>query len=171
MRIYLIGFKNCGKTTTGKKLANKLNLQFLDLDDLIEQNDGRTVPEIYSNDGEEIFRNKEKSALHQTIEMDDIVVATGGGAPRFYNNMELMKQNGITVYLRLDEDTLVGRLKVAAQNRPIVKGKTKEQIREYVKDLFTNHEHIYMNAEYVVDSKNLTPDELVAQIIKKYQDS
>lgn len=168
MRIYLIGLKNSGKTTTGKKLARKLNLEFADLDELIEQFDGRPVTEIYSNDGEEAFRVKEQEALKHTLTLENVVVATGGGAPRFYNNMDFMKENGITIYLRLDEDTLVGRLKVAAKNRPVVKGKTPEEIRQYVRDILENHEHIYMGANIVVDSKSLLPDDLVAKILTLY---
>lgn len=168
MRIYLIGFKNSGKTTAGKKLAKKLSLDFLDLDELIERNDGRTVPELYSQDGEEVFREKERVALHQTARMEDVVVSTGGGVPRFFDNMDFMKKQGTTIYLKLDEETLVGRLKVAAKNRPVLKGKTPEQVREYVQDLLNNHEHHYLRANLIVDAKNLAPDDLVARVLLNY---
>jgi shikimate kinase len=169
VKIYLIGLKNSGKTTTGKKLARKLNLQFVDLDTLIEENDGRTVPEIFVQDGEDIFRKKEQEALQQTAILKDTVISTGGGVPRFFDNMEFMKKNGTTVYLQLDEDTLVGRLKVAAQNRPIVKGKSAEEIREYVNNLLTQYEHHYLRADYIVDAKNMSPDEIVARVLKNYE--
>lgn len=168
MRIYLIGLKNSGKTTTGKKLARKLNLEFIDLDELIEDINGRPVTEIFSEDGEDVFREREREALMKTASMEQVVVATGGGAPRFFDNMEFMNSQGITVYLRLDEDTLVGRLKYAAKDRPVVKGKTPEEIRLYVQNILTNHEHIYMQANFVVDSKNLAPDDLVARILTNY---
>ena len=168
MKIYLIGLKNSGKTTTGKKLAGKLSMEFIDLDTLIEENDGRTVPEIYSEDGEELFRKKEQKALHQTLSMNNVVISTGGGVPRFFDNMELMKNNGTVVYLKLDEDTLVGRLKVAAQNRPIVKGKSPQEIRNYVRELLSNSEHFYLKADFVVDAKNLAPDEIVSRVLKNY---
>lgn len=168
MRIYLIGFKNSGKTTAGKKLAKKLDLEFLDLDELIEQNDGRTVPEIYSQDGEDVFREKERLALHQSGQMNNVVISTGGGVPRFYNNMDYMKEKGTTIYLKLDEETLVGRLRVAAKSRPILKGKTPEQVRDYVHDLLTNHEHQYLKADLIVDAKNLAPDDLVARVLLNY---
>lgn len=168
MRIYLIGLKNSGKTTTGKKLANKLKLKFLDLDELIQQRDGRHVTEIFSQDGEATFREKEQNALHITSELKDTVIATGGGAPRFFDNMEFMNANGVTIYLRLDEGTLVGRLKSAAKDRPVVKGKNPEEIRQYVKDILENHEHLYLQAKYVVDAKRLAPDDLVARILCNY---
>ncbi len=168
MRIYLIGLKNCGKTTTGKKLAKKLSLDFIDLDELIEKNDGRSVPEIFSNDGEEAFRKKEQEALHQTGKMDQLVISTGGGVPRFFDNMDFMNNQGTTIYLKLDENTLVGRLKQAAKDRPILKGKSSEEIREYVNNLLTNYEHFYLKANYVVDAKNLAPEDLVARILKNY---
>ncbi len=168
MRIYLIGLKNCGKTTTGKKLAKKLSLDFIDLDELIEKNDGRSVPEIFSTDGEEVFRKKEQEALHQTANMDQVVISTGGGVPRFFDNMEFMNRQGTTVYLKLDENTLVGRLKQAAKDRPIVKGKSPEEIREYVNNLLTKFEHFYLQADYVVDAKNMAPEDLVAHILQNY---
>lgn len=168
MKIYLIGLKNSGKTTTGKRLANKLNLNFIDLDQLIEKINGRSVTEIFSQDGEPVFREKEREALLETSKMDNVVIATGGGVPRFYDNMDFMNKNGITVYLKLDEDTLVGRLKVAAKDRPVMKGKTTEQIRDYVQNILQHHEHIYLRANYVVDSKNLTPGDLATKISMNY---
>ena len=168
MKIFLLGFKNSGKTTAGKKLAKKLNLEFLDLDELIERNDGRSVPEIYSQDGETVFRKKEQEALLQTAKMDNQVISTGGGVPRFFQNMDFMIENGTTIYLKLDEDTLVGRLKVAAKSRPILKGKNAEEIREYVQDLINNHEHHYLRAHYIIDAKNLAPDDLVARALLLY---
>ncbi|HBH47158.1 MAG TPA: shikimate kinase [Bacteroidales bacterium] len=168
MKVYLIGFKNSGKTTAGRKLARKLKLNFLDLDDLIEKNDGRTVPEIFSQDGEDVFREKERSALQQTAGMDKVVISTGGGVPRFFNNMDFMLENGTTVYLKLDEDTLVGRLRIAAQNRPILKGKSPEEIRSYVQDLLRDYEHYYLRAKYVVDAKNLAPEEIVSRVLENY---
>lgn len=168
MRVYLIGFKNSGKTTAGKKLAKKLDCNFVDLDELIERNDGRTVPEIFTEDGEELFRDKERVALQQTARIDNIVVSTGGGVPRFFDNMDFMKEHGTTIYLKLDEETLVGRLKVAAKTRPILKGKTPEQVREYVQDLLNNHEHHYLKADLIVDAKNLAPDDLVARVMLNY---
>lgn len=168
MRIYLIGFKNSGKTTTGKKLAASLGYQFLDLDELIERNDGRSVPEIYKQDGEPQFRIKEQQALHQTQLLENTVISTGGGVPRFFDNMEWMLKTGTVVYLKLDEGTLYGRLKQASESRPILQEKTPEQLREYVRELLTNYEHQYLKAHFVVDAKNLAPDDLVCRILKKY---
>lgn len=168
MRIYLVGFKNSGKTTTGERLARKLGFDFVDLDGLIEKNDGRTVPEIFTQDGEDEFRRKEQEALHQTGQMENIVVATGGGVPRFFDNMSFMKREGVTIYLQLDKDTLIGRLKEAAKDRPIVKGKTTAQIREYVNDLYSKYEHLYLQSSYVVNSRDILPNDLVNKIIRNY---
>lgn len=165
MKIYLIGYKNSGKSTTGRKLAKKLGLTFVDLDELIEKFDGRTVPEIFSQDGEDAFRIKEQQALHQTESLDQAVISTGGGVPRFFDNMQFMNRGGITIYLKLDEETLVGRLKNATRSRPIVQGKTTEELHEYVHNLLKNFEHYYLSAHYVVDAKNTAPEELIARIL------
>ena len=81
MKIYLIGLPSSGKTTLGKSLANSLNSQFIDMDELIEKKDGRSIPEIFKNDGEDFFREVEKSVLKDLLGgSDNVVISTGGGA-------------------------------------------------------------------------------------------
>ncbi|MFO7656755.1 MAG: shikimate kinase [Bacteroidales bacterium] len=161
MRYFIIGFKSAGKTTIGKKLAGNLAMGFIDLDEYIERTTGRSVPEIFTSEGEAMFRKIEWKALKNVVNEDNIVVSTGGGVPCHCDNMKLMEQSGEVIYLRLDNDTLVSRLEKATADRPIVKGKTREELYRYVLELREKCEHNYLRAKYVVESKNLKINDLV----------
>jgi shikimate kinase len=167
VRYFIIGYKSSGKTTIGKKLAVRLNLKFIDLDDVIEKRSGRTIPELYIQEGDIGFRVKEWEALKEIIEEDNLVVSTGGGAPCHCDNMNLMEKFGEVIYLNLDNDTLVSRLKDATKNRPIVLNKTDEQLRQYVDELRDRCEHHYKRAKYIIDGKNLTVDTIIKVLNKK----
>lgn len=166
-RIYLIGYKSCGKSTTGRKLAQKLGFSFLDLDTFLEEKYMRSVPDIFVHDGEPEFRKKERLALEEVSDFDNVVISTGGGVPRFNNNTQLMLGTGVVVYLRLDTETMVGRLKVAAKDRPIVKGKTAQELREYVQNQRDDYEHFYTQANIIIDVKKLSTDAIVKEILDK----
>jgi len=126
-KIYLIGFMGSGKSTTGKKLASGLGWSFVDLDKKIEEETGRKIPEIFSKQGEEYFREVERRVLRAMESLSEVVISTGGGAPCYHDNMEHMLGNGITIYLKLTPVQLKQRLAVSKGERPLikdVKGKT-----------------------------------------------
>lgn len=164
MRYFIIGFKNSGKTTFGRSLALKLKLDFLDLDEYIERREKSTIPELYSRQGEEAFRRLEWKALKEVIENNHIVISTGGGAPCNCDNMSLMEKYGHVIYLKVSNETLIGRLKHAVKDRPIVLGKTEEELRQYVADLRKRCEHHYIRAEYIVDGENPDLDAIVKML-------
>ena len=167
MRYFIIGFKSSGKTTTGRKLARKLGMAFIDLDDHIEQMTGRSVPEIFSTEGETEFRNLEWKALKDVVKRDNIIVSTGGGVPCHCDNMNLMEKYGEIIYLRLNNDTLVSRLEKATSDRPIVKNKTRGELYQYIVDLKNECEHHYMRARYIIDGENLKIDKLIETLNRK----
>jgi len=102
MRIYLIGYMGSGKSTLGKKLAKHARLQFIDMDHYIEKRNCKTVPQIFAEEGEAEFRKKERNALEELSAFSDVVIATGGGAPCFFDNVDLMNRTGKTIYLNID---------------------------------------------------------------------
>jgi shikimate kinase len=155
VRYFIIGFKNSGKTTLGRKLARMLNMDFIDLDEYIEENEGRSIPEIYTSVGDETFRTLEWKSLKELVKKDNIVVSTGGGVPCHCNNMNLMEKYGEVIYLNVRDETLVNRLKRAVHDRPIVKGKTEQELRTYIADLRSRCEHHYKRAKYIVDGENI----------------
>src|SRR5690554_4257405 len=106
-RIFIIGYMGSGKTTVGKKLAKSLSLSFIDLDAFIESKYRKTIAEIFAEKGEDGFRKIESKALSEVALIEDVVISTGGGAPCFYNNMELMNKTGTTVIYKQNRKNLL----------------------------------------------------------------
>ncbi len=156
MRIFLIGFMGSGKTSIGEKIAKKLNLQFIDIDDVIEKEQGLQISDIFAKKGEDYFRSLEKNALNRIIEKENVVIATGGGTPCFFDNMELMNKNGITVYLKLPAVDLFNRLENSQTDRPLLKGLNKEKLLAKIVELLNKREKFYMQAQHTIDG--IDPD-------------
>jgi shikimate kinase len=161
VRLFIIGYKSSGKTTIGKKLAQRLNMEFIDLDHFIEERERKTIPDLYTEIGDTDFRRLEWAALKEIIKKDNIIVSTGGGAPCHCDNMKLMEKYGDVLYIHLDNDTLVSRLKNATKDRPIVLNKTDEELREYINDLRNRCEHHYTRAKFIVEGKGLTVERIL----------
>ena len=151
MRVFLIGFMGSGKSTLGFPLARRLGLRFVDLDRHIEQSEGQTIPDIFAAEGEQSFREMENRHLREYIEAnDDFVMSTGGGTPCFNDNIDLMNSTGRTVYLKLEPEMLAARLKNSKTVRPLVAGKTSEELLEYIKTTLADREKYYDRASVVI---------------------
>lgn len=151
-----------GKTSLGKKLANKLKLQFLDLDQLVEEQERCTVTEIFDNKGEDYFRALETAVLKDSILTNtDFVLSLGGGTPCFNNNMELINQAGKSIYLKYNAGILTSRLLLAKQERPLIAGKNKEELKQFVVELLTQREPFYNQCQLIVEGNNITTDTIV----------
>jgi len=166
MRYFIIGFKNSGKTTFGRRLADRLGMKFIDLDEYIEARKQKSIPELYSLLGEEKFRHTEWKALKKVVQNDNVVIATGGGAPCNCDNMNLMEKYGEVIYLKVSNETLVNRLKTAAKDRPIVLGKSEEELRMYIADLKRRCEFHYLRASYILDGDKADVEEIAGKIGK-----
>ena len=103
----------CGKTTIGKKIANKIGYGFVDMDVLFEEKYKITISAFFEKYGQDAFRILEQKLLHTTASMDNMVIATGGGTPCFGDNMEWINANGLSIYLKTNEGFIVDRLKKA----------------------------------------------------------
>lgn len=168
MRIFLIGFMASGKSSAGKRLANKIGLPFVDLDDYIEEKYNTTIRLLIYDKGMDKFREIEKECLESLInEHEDILISTGGGTPCFYDNIKLMNKSGITIYLEVDIPTLVERLMYAKKDRPLIWGKSREDLAVYAKELLERRQEDYNKAKYKVNGKNLKIDSLVDLINMK----
>ena len=148
----------------GRKLAERLNLRFIDLDEVIERREKKTIPQLYTELGDEGFRIREWKALKEVVKSDNVVVALGGGAPCNCDNMNLIEKYGEVIYIRLDDDTLVDRLKSATNDRPIVLNKSEDELRFYIRDIRNRCEHHYLRAKYVIDGEDLTVGKLIGTI-------
>ncbi len=165
-KFFLTGYMGSGKSTVGEKLAAKLKYDFIDLDKLIENDYKQSIPEIFATKGEKEFRAMEHNTLKRVIEKNNVVVACGGGTPCYYDNMELMSNNGVTVYIKMSVDALVDRLTNAKEKRPLIENKTPADLRSFIKRQLEKREDIYHKAQYTVKGKDLNVDEL-ALFVKK----
>lgn len=158
MRIYLVGYMGCGKSTLGLNLAKSLGLSFIDLDKYIEERNCRTVPQLFEELGESGFRNKERQALEEVSQFSDVVIATGGGAPCFFDNMELMNATGITLFMDIDPAILAERLLKSKTDRPLIRGKNREQLVHFITETLQKRVPFYSKAQIRITR----PDEAVA---------
>lgn len=165
MRIYLIGYMGSGKSTVGKGLAKRLKLSFIDMDDFIEERNFRSVPQIFAEDGEDGFRKIEQKALHELSEFDDVIIATGGGAPCFFDNLEVMNNTGLTIYLDGSPRILAERLKNSKTERPLIRGKSFPELLEFIAETLTKREQWYKQAQKVISfDHDLSTEEVLGML-------
>lgn len=166
--IFLIGYMGSGKTTLAKKLASKLELPFIDTDDEIVKEIGMSITEYFQLHGEEKFRELERKQLLKTAQQNAIV-STGGGSPCFFDNMQWMNENGISVYLQMSPKSLFDRLSQSKLNkRPILIGKTEEELFNFITEKLTEREPFYQQAHLIIDHINTPIDDLII-LLKKNQ--
>lgn len=163
-RIFLIGFMGSGKTTVGSKLARIMGYEFVDMDQIIEETSGMTVPGIFQELGEEVFRKWENDILLELCQREKVVVATGGGAPCHGTMMSTMNQFGITVYIKLEPSGLKDRLTKSKTDRPLIRGKSEEELLLFITSLLETREAFYNQATYIVEGKNLDPEMLAGHL-------
>jgi len=151
MNLYLVGYMGTGKTTAGKLLAEKLNRPFTDVDEFIESRYHKTIATIFEEKGEAGFREIEHHVLQEISRFENTVVSTGGGLPCFFNNMDLMNQTGITVYLKTNVTDLFSRLNSGKQKRPLIKEKNPEELRAFIETNLKEREFFYNQAALIFD--------------------
>lgn len=155
-RVFLIGYMGVGKTTIGKLLSKELGVQFIDLDKSIESRYRKTIQEIFAEKGEEKFRSIERDMLREIAAFEDVLIATGGGTPCFYDNMDVMNQQGITIYLKASVSQLVSRLVASKNVRPIIQGKSPKELQSFVKTHLAKREKYYTKAKLTCPTEQLT---------------
>lgn len=163
-RIFLIGYMGAGKTTVGKMLSRQLGLSFIDLDHYIEGRYHKTVAQIFVEKGEEAFRNIERKMLHEVAEFEDVLVATGGGVPCFFDNMEFMNGAGTTVYLKVSVEELAKRLEAAKTVRPVLGGRSGKELRKFIAESLEKREPFYSKASIVFDAEKMLDNRDVRRI-------
>ena len=151
VRVILIGYMGAGKTTVGKALAADLGLTFYDLDWYITMRYHRSVPEIFAERGEEGFRDLERRMLHEVAEFENVVVSCGGGTPCFFDNMEYMNTLADTIYLKATPEVLAKHLKMGKGKRPLIEGKSPEELEAYIHESLHAREPYYSQAKYTID--------------------
>ena len=162
--IYIIGFMGSGKSTAGRKLAASMGWPFLDLDRKIEEVALKTIPRIFSEDGEEHFRKIESEVLRKLDNTKKTVVSTGGGTPCHGDNMDFMLKTGVTVYLKMTPGQLAKRLLDSSGERPLLKNVPDESLPGFIEEKLAHREKWYSKAEIIVDGLSLNI-ELLGSIV------
>jgi shikimate kinase len=153
---FLVGFMGCGKSYWGKIWAEAYGLSFYETDELVEAATGKTIAEIFEADGEMYFREKESAILKALTEKSNCIVSTGGGAPCFFNNMGLMKDNGTTIYLKAPPQLLAQRLVTEKAKRPLIKSIPDNELESFIAERLAARIPYYEMATVVLDAAELT---------------
>ncbi|WP_318310204.1 shikimate kinase [Flagellimonas crocea] len=166
MKIVLVGYMASGKSTVGQLLASQLGIKFIDLDEYIEQNQKKSIKNIFSEKGEIYFRKLECQMLKEVLDKDaSIVLSTGGGTPCYGNNMEtIVEESDHSIYLNLTIPKLVDRISREKESRPLVKNISDEELPEFIgKHLFERRPY-YMQAKHILDCDGLDAQTIVAKV-------
>ncbi len=151
--IFLIGMPSSGKSTLGRQLAKRLGYQFIDMDELIVNQELSTIAEIFKYKGEDYFRKVESKILRGIKPNQKLLVATGGGVPCFFDNIDFIKANGTSIFLNVQPEDLLKRIqKSEGNNRPLIdKKKTNEVLLNELRERHENRLKFYEQADIQID--------------------
>jgi shikimate kinase len=166
MKIYLIGLPGCGKSTLGRQLSRKLNFPFIDLDTAIEQREGKAVKEIFKQKGEEYFRKIESETLKRISEgLPDFIMATGGGAPVFFDNMEFMNSFGQTIFLDVPPRVITERILMAdKEERPLLAKLDPDELKDQIEFLRSQRIRFYNQAMLKISADAVMAEDVIGKL-------
>ena len=160
--VFITGFMAAGKTVVGTELARRLGWTFIDLDQEIEAQSGRSIPELFA-EGEDHFRAKEREALEALLPCDRCVVALGGGALTWRDNLEVVRNSGLLAYLEVDEEVLFERLEAGEVERPLLEERQGEDLQQHIGRLLDARRRYYEAATITVRGDREKSIETVAE--------
>lgn len=161
--IVFTGFMGAGKSSVGRKLAERLGMSVVDTDELIERSAGMRISEIFAKFGEQRFRELEKKAVAEASKLENHVIITGGGVVLKEENMKNLRRNGVIVYLHARPGVIYSRIKHES-HRPLLQ--VKEPMKK-IKELLEYRAPYYANNDFMVDTSELTVEQVVEEILKR----
>ena len=170
IRIFLIGYMGAGKTTLGKAFAREMGLTFVDLDWYIEERFHKSIRQLFTERGEDGFRELEKRMLHEVAEFENVVLSTGGGTPCFFDNVEYMNTMGESIFLDVDIQVLFRRLKVAKQQRPLLAQKNDEELMAFITENLQKRLPFYTKAKHVFNGELLENRYQIQQSVERLKE-
>jgi len=166
-KIYLTGFMASGKSIYGRELANLMSLKFIDLDNIIEEQENNSISDIFKNKGIDYFRDAEHKALLSTENEKNTVIATGGGTPVYFNHIRFMQETGFIVFLNTPLDIIFDRVENRNEKRPLLENYKGEMLKIFIAQLYKTRIEFYRQADLVINPMHITPAELVEYLKKK----
>lgn len=166
MPIFLIGYMYSGKTTVGRLLATRLGLPFYDLDLAIEEKYHTTISILFERYGETAFRKIEQQMLHSMSQKGDAIIATGGGTPCFFDNMDYILNHGHSIYLKLSVEEILQRESSSHRRRPLLAGLTHEEMAAKINSQLSERETFYQQAELTFPAYDPDIESIVKAIEK-----
>ena len=169
MILFLVGYAGSGKSSLAKRLSRKLGIKQLDTDKLVEEREGASVADIFFYQGEEYFRCAERDVVEELVNSKyEGIIATGGGLPTWSDNMERMNEWGYTIYLRRSPEQILSRLSdYGREKRPMFRGKSDEELLNFMHEHLAQREPYYAQAKMVVDCDTMSDDDVVSYIADK----
>lgn len=164
MRIYLVGYMGAGKSTTAKRLAKRLGVESYDTDRMFEEKYHISINDFFNKYDEPLYRKLETQILHDTEQLDNVVISTGGGTACFNDNMEWMNQHGFTVFLKISPESAVARLQQSKVKRPVVMNRTPEELAEFIPQNYAARMPFYEQAKLTFKGENCDIEALIASI-------
>jgi shikimate kinase len=164
-RIFLIGFMGSGKNYWGNLWAEKTGYDFVDIDELIEREQEKSIAEIFAEDGEDHFRNLETIALRSLSNKSNIIIASGGGTPCFNDNISWMNENGTSVYLQSSPENILKRLVSEKEKRPLIKNLQDEELLFYITEKIKERDFFYSKAQIILKVDDL-PQNYIPEFLK-----
>ena len=165
--VYIIGFMGSGKSTAGRRIASALEWKFTDLDRIIEERAGKTIQQIFSQDGEAHFRELESEVLRSMGNISDTVISTGGGTPCHGSNMDFMLESGLTIYLKMTPGQLTQRLLNSTGERPLLKNIPDDRLICFIEEKLAYREKWYSRADIIAQGIDLDIKDLCSEIREK----
>lgn len=168
MKIFLIGLPGCGKTTLGQEVANRLNRNFVDLDVEIARSEKRAIAEIFSTLGEAKFRELERTQLSAWCERkDDYIMATGGGTPCFFDNIQLINTAGISIFIDTEVAVIARRmLKTDLAKRPLFSRETEQTIGARINKMREERIPFYQQARRTLSGNAVSAEKIVEEVMR-----
>lgn len=163
-RIYIVGYMGAGKTTAARRLAQRMGWEVVDTDALFEEKYKISVNDFFNKYDEPLYRKLESEVLKATENLDHVVVSTGGGTACFFDNMDWMNQHGLTVFLRISPQAAVDRVIHSRHKRPLVEGKSEEELTEFVNQHYASRLPFYEQARITAKSEDFDIERLMEAI-------
>jgi len=165
--LFIIGYMGVGKSRIGQKISRILNLPFIDSDQIIEQQENRSISEIFKTNGESYFRKLETDFIKYFDFNTPCVVSCGGGLPCHANNLEIILENGNSLYLSMDFEKIIKKLKKNKTSRPMISSISEEKFYQKNKSLYLKRIQYYEQANFHLEANQMWKEQFLNEIYSK----